>query len=186
MSELEEFRLRNRAEWRIAVQSCLGVGGDIFAVRRWTSTRDIAKNLKVLLHQNLTYGLTPGGGGYEFTDVVDWDEETKRLHLLSGGDEHHHLMVVEHLDYVPHPLDSADAVFRLQLETIHADEALGPVYKDDFRQMRTAPDYPEEEYWIAGAFVFTAKQGALNDANLDHDDFGHLDTIGLKRLIKSL
>lgn len=184
----DDFRTENRAAWRLAIQQALGAGGDPWGACTWTRTEAIAAVLHLVSRLNLSYALAPQSGGYEFTGVDDTDPAGDgEIVLLSRG-EHRHRMQVRQLDYVPHPLDSADAIFRLELHRRAPDDDFGSVRLDGVSQYRhgTDRDANSETRWNGGVFVFTAKLGLFNDVDPPASTWEHQDASGLARALATL
>lgn len=95
-----------------------------------------------------------------------------------------HTMLVSQLDYVPHPIDPADAVFRLELQPV-MPLSRGPLSSDGFRQGMVRPHgksslpWPDRR-WLHGVFVFVAQCGLFNrmDPNFDCWDVTSAEELG--------
>jgi len=181
----DSFYGENRAAWRVAVQRCLGIGADPFAAHTWTQPRDIAAVLALLCDRNLSYACAPGGGGYEFLRFLDVDETTGVIRLLSGGDRRQALSVAR-LDYLPHPIDPADSVFRVEISPAPALQEYGAIRGEGFRQLRENDDGSADQRWLKGVFVFTAKKGVFNAVDPDHAAWDNSDPRGLQRALASM
>jgi hypothetical protein len=179
--------LANRAAWRAVVREELS-SHDLFLGHGWTDLPDITRVLARLCDADLAFAFAPGGGGFEFVSAISIVGRLAHLTTYAGS---RHIMTVARLDYVPHPLDLADAVFRLELVPAPADGAAGPESEDGFRQGLPRPDedttdpWPDHR-WLSGTFVFTAKQGVFNEADLASEVWQGLDTQALGTLLGTL
>lgn len=179
--------LANRATWRAVVRESLS-GADLFRHRSWTDLNDVTRILAPLCDADLAYAFAPGGGGFEFVSAISIVGRLAHLTTFAGS---RHIMTVARLDYVPHPLDLADAVFRLELAHAQADDDAGPESEDGYRQGLPRPDevtadpWPDHR-WLSGTFVFTSKQGLFNDADLPSEEWQGLDATALGGLLETL
>lgn len=183
----DSFAQENRALWRTAAQECLQ-GADPFGPFTWGTPVDIASVLQRLCVPNLSYALEPGGGGYEFVTAVRITGDFFHLTTQAGS---RHVMQIAKMDYVPHPSDPADALFRLELTPAAVDESQGPVSPDGYRQGMPHPDgesadpWPDHR-WLNGSFVFTAKKGLFNEVDPDASSWVNGNATDLRRILARL
>ena len=181
MYVMNESGFANRAGWRTAVQRCLGIGVDPFEPHAWADPRDMTLALRSLCASGLSSAFVPGGGRHDFVDAEPLGGRALRLDTI---EDCMHTMLMSQLDYVPHPIDPADAVFRLELQPV-APLSRGPVSSDGFRQAVVRPHgkssvpWPDRR-WLHGVFVFVAQSGLFNrmDPNFDCWDVTSAEELG--------
>lgn len=181
MYVMNESGFANRAGWRTVVQRCLGIGVDPFAARSWGDPRDMTVALRSVCASNLASAFAPGGGRYDFIDAEPLGGRALRLDTI---EDCMHTMLMSQIDYVPHPIDPADAIFRLELQPV-MPLSRGPLSSDGFRQAAPRPHgksslpWPDRR-WLHGVFVFVAHCGVFNrmDPNFDCWDVTNAEELG--------
>lgn len=178
-----DFQRENRQHWRNVVRECLGKEGDMFSATSWEENARVEAILRQICVFNLSYGYSPATGGYEFISSgpmpvsrirqaalaeASWNPRT--LSLASDQGQHEHWMDVERIEFIPHPDDEADSVFRVVLSprTPTVEEGWS-VREDGYREEGDDDDCPT--VWLHGAFLFSAKCGRVNDYDPEPEEW---------------